>query len=512
MDLTALTSKLHPLERKVLPFLKSEKELLNLVKASGMQEIEVMRALQWLENKDILHLSTETKKVIVLGKNGLKYQQEGMPEKKLLKVLTDKFQSLSEITQKSGLEKEEIDACIGILKRKVGIELQKEKELMLKLGSQGKKILSEGTLEEKFLTKNFPFELEKLTDVEKFSLEELKKRKEFVSTEETRTVTIALTELGKKVIAIKLSKGEVINRLTPEMLKTGSWKDKEFRAYDIQAQVPSIYPGKKHFVNQAIEYAKQIWLEMGFKEMTGSMVNTSFWNFDALFTAQDHPVREMQDTFFLGGKAEKGKLPSADLVKQVKEAHETGGKTGSSGWKYSWNEEEAKRNVLRTHTTVLTSKTLSKLKDKDLPAKFFAVGKCFRNEAIDWKHHFEFNQTEGIVVDQNADFRHLLGYLRQFFTKMGFPQARFRPAYFPYTEPSLEIDVWHPEKQEWVEFGGAGMLRPEVVVPLLGKDIPVLAWGPGFDRIILEYYQIKDIRDLYKNDLKLSRDVKVWLK
>ncbi|MEK6846066.1 MAG: hypothetical protein AABY26_04860, partial [Nanoarchaeota archaeon] len=307
----------------------------------------------------------------------MKYKQEGMPEKKLLKALTGEFQSLSEITKKSGLEREEVDACIGILKRKVGIELQKEKELMLKLGSQGKKILSEGTLEEQFLTKNFPLELEKLSDVEKFSLEELKKRKEFVYTEETRKVTISLTELGKKIIAAKISTGEVINRLTPEMLKTGSWKDKEFRAYDIQAQVPSIYPGKKHFVNQAIEYAKQIWLEMGFKEMTGSIVNTSFWCMDALFVPQDHPARTMQDTFFLGGKAEKGKLPSAEIVKSVKEAHETGGKTGSSGWKYSWSEEEAKRNVLRTHTTVLTSKTLSTLKDKDLPAKFFAVGKCF---------------------------------------------------------------------------------------------------------------------------------------
>ncbi|MEK6845709.1 MAG: phenylalanine--tRNA ligase subunit alpha, partial [Nanoarchaeota archaeon] len=273
-----------------------------------------------------------------------------------------------------------------------------------------------------------------------------------------------------------------------------------------------IRPGKKHFVNQATEYANQIWREMGFREMKGNLVNTSFWNFDALFTAQDHPVREMQDTYYLGGKAEKGKLPSAELVKRVKETHENGGKTGSTGWKYSWNEEEAKKNVLRTHTTVLTSQTLAKLKAQDIPVKFFALGKCFRNEALDWCHHFEFNQTEGIVIDEKANFRHLLGYLHEFFRKMGFPQARFRPSYFPYTEPSVEIDVWHPQHQKWVELGGAGMLRPEVVIPLLGRDIPVLAWGPGFDRLILDYYQIKDIRELYKNDLKLSREVKAWLK
>jgi len=168
--------------------------------------------------------------------------------------------------------------------------------------------------------------------------------------------------------------------------------------------------------------------------------------------------------------------------------------------------------VLRTHTTILSAKTLSQLKKADLPAKFFALGKNFRNEALDWKHLFEFNQTEGIVIDKNANFRHLLGYLKEFFKKMGFAKARFRPAYFPYTEPSVEIDVFHPVKKEWVELGGAGMFRPEVVVPLLGENIPVLAWGPGFDRLILDNYNITDIRDLYKNDLKQLREMRAWLK
>ena len=192
--------------------------------------------------------------------------------------------------------------------------------------------------------------------------------------------------------------------------------------------------------------------------------------------------------------------------------HETGGNIGSSGWQYRWDEEEAKKNVLRTHTTVLTAKKLAQLKETDLPVKLFAIGKNFRNEALDWNHLHEFNQTEGIVVDENVNFCHLLGYLKQFFTKMGFPQARFRPAFFPYTSPSVEIDVYHPVHQRWVEFGGAGMLRPEVVVPLLGKDVPVLAWGPGFDRIILDYWNITDIRQLYKNDLKQLRESKIFLK
>ncbi len=147
---------------------------------------------------------------------------------------------------------------------------------------------------------------------------------------------------------------------------------------------------------------------------------------------------------------------------------------------------------------------------KDLPKKFFAVGRNFRNETLDWSHLFEFNQFEGIVVDKNANFRHLLGYLKEFFKKIGYPQARFRPAHFPYTEPSVEIDVFHPVHKKWIELGGAGIFRPEVVVPLLGEWVPVLAWGPGLDRQLMEYFQITDIRDLYSNDLKQLREIKKW--
>ena len=247
---------------------------------------------------------------------------------------------------------------------------------------------------------------------------------------------------------------------------------------------------------------------MGFKEMSGNMIVSSFWNFDALFTPQDHSVREMQDTFFINKKTE---LPDKKIVKAVKESHEEGVK-GSRGWKYNWNEEEAKKLVLRTHTTCLSAQTLAKLDKSNLPAKFFAIGKNFRNETLDWSHGFEFNQTEGIVVDKNVNFRHLLGYLKQFFEKMGFKKIRIRPSYFPYTEPSVEIDVWHAEKKKWLELGGAGIFRPEVTIPLFGEDIPVLAWGPGFDRTLMDYYEIKDLRELYKNNIAQLRKMKFWIK
>jgi len=153
----------------------------------------------------------------------------------------------------------------------------------------------------------------------------------------------------------------------------------------------------------------------------------------------------------------------------------------------------------------------SELKDYE-KGKFFAIGKCFRNETVDWGHLFEFNQTEGIVIDKDANFRHLLGYLKEFFKKMGFEKVRFVPSYFPYTEPSVEIYAYHSGKKVWMEVGGAGIFRPEVVVPLLGRFIPVLAWGPGFDRALMEYYGIKDIRELYENDITKLRKMKFWIK
>ena len=486
-----IIKKLHPLERKILPFLKEGITIKELARLSKLQEVEVMRAVQWLENKDALKQALELKETVELGPLGEKYLKDGLPERRLLKQLK-KPTALKDIK----LPKSELNIAIGELKKRGLIEL-------------GKKITatreSKEFLEEKLL-KNLPKPLKKLKPEETLAYQNLRKRKNLIETKLEKIRTIKLTNEGKKLSKADL-KVEYIESLTPEMIKDNSWKGKEFRHYDIKINVPKIAGGKRHFVNTATDYAKKIWLEMGFEEMTGPMVDSSFWVFDSLFTAQDHPVREMQDTFFI--KNSKSTLPK-NIVKQVKQAHEIGTQ-GSTGWQYKWNEDLAKQNVLRTHTTSLSARTLAELDPKDLPKKFFALGRCFRNEALDWCHLFEFNQTEGIVIDKNANFRHLLGYLKQFFTKMGYPKARFRPAHFPYTEPSVEIDVYHPVHKKWIELGGAGVFRPEVVIPLLGEDIPVLAWGPGFDRIILDYYKIKDIRELYKNDIKQLKEKKYWM-
>ena len=317
-----------------------------------------------------------------------------------------------------------------------------------------------------------------------------------------------LAHLHLQLLTQKLDQ-DLIESITPDIVKSNTWKENAFRRYNVESVVPSIYPGRKYFMNEAISYIRRIWLDMGFKEMEGNMVQPSFWDFDALFVPQDHPAREMQDTFFVEGK---GQLPDKEIVKKIKDIHETGGDTGSIGWRYKWDENIAKQQVLRTHTTALSILTIAALKKNQIPCKYFSVGKCFRNETLDWKHGFEFYQVEGIVIDENANFRQLLGYLKNYYHKLGFDDIKFRPSYFPYTEASVEVEVYNKERKEWVEFGGAGIFRPEVVKPFLGKEIPVLAWGQGMERGIMNYYDIKDFRDLYKNDLKLLREVKPWLK
>lgn len=504
MELNNLIESLSPHERKILPYLGIGK-VVEISEKSGLDQISVMRALTYLQNKDIVKLEVKIRKLVEIGLNGAFYRKKGLPERRLLHLLSiSNLLSLEEAEKKAELSDEEFKASIGALKKKAMIEVKNGKLVL----TAKKEEVSRKMPEEIFI-ESLPLNFDSLSQEQKYSYDSLKNRKEIIELRDEKIIDVKITDLGKKILSLKIQDKDLIEKITHNLLKKDSnWQKKKFRRYDVLSPVPSIYGGKRHFVNQSIDYARKIWTEMGFKEMNGNLVQSSFWNFDALFTAQDHPVREMQDTFFIDKKVE---LPDKKLVKAVKEAHEKG-VDGSKGWGGIWNEEKAKRLVLRTHTTCLSAKTLSELDKKNLPQKFFAIGKNFRNETVDWSHGFEFNQTEGIVVDRNANFRHLIGYLKEFFKKMGYEKIRIRPSYFPYTEPSLEIDVWHEEKQKWLELGGAGIFRPEVTIPLMGEAIPVLAWGPGFDRILTDYYGIKDLRELYKNDLGKLRKMKFWMK
>ncbi len=494
-----IIESLSPLEKKIVPFLNLEFD--QIIEKSGLDFVSVVRAMQFLENKGILKMNEIKKSVINLGTNGLYYKKNHLPERKLLLLLEKSNHITIEEAQKvSKLTPNEFKAALGVLKKKNLINLSNGK---ISLATSKEEIIR--IFAEEKLIDSLPRDLDSLSAEEKESLENLKSRKEIVEVAEEKNISYSLTELGKSIAGKKIS-SDLIEEITPEIIKSGT-KGKKFRRYDLNAPVPRLNGGKKHFVNQSIEYVKEIWTNMGFKEMDGNLIDTSFWIFDALFTPQDHPAREMQDTFFIKGI--RGKLPNKEIFDKIKEVHEKGLEK-SKGWNYKWSEEEARKIALRTHTTNLSVRQISKIDKKDLPLKYFAIGKVFRNETLDWNHSFEFYQTEGIVIDRNANFRQLLGYLKLFYNKMGFEKIRFRPSFFAYTEPSVEIEVFHPEKKVWLELGGAGIFRPEVTKPLLGETIPILAWGQGFDRIIMDYYAIKDLREMYANNLKNLREKKVW--
>jgi phenylalanyl-tRNA synthetase alpha chain len=505
MEIENLIDSLNPHERKLLPHLECL-DVIELSKRSNLEKISVLRALDFLENKKIIEIFQETKKVIDLGLNGINYKRKGLPERRLLElVFNERIISINDAQEKSKLSPDEFKASLGALKKKALIELSSGN---IKINAKPEEVTKK-SLEEQ-LIEVLPCDYEKLAPEQLFALDSLQKRKDIILINELKEVKFTITDLGKEIIKKGINEEELIESITPQLLKSEkNWKAKKFRRYDVESPVPMINGGKKHFVNQSLEYIRKIWTDLGFTEIQGDSIQQSFWNFDALFQPQDHPAREMADTFFIDKKQE---LPSdVKLIEAVKKSHETGIEK-SKGWGYKWNEDVAKQMVFRTHTTSLSSQFLYQNKEKELPLKIFAIGKCFRNETIDWCHGFEFYQTEGVVVDENVNFRHLLGYLKQFYKKMGFDSIRFRPAYFPYTEPSVEVDVWHPEKKVWLELGGAGMFRPEISITLLGKYAPILAWGQGIDRIIMDYYKIKDLRELYKNNFKQLREIKIWNK
>lgn len=310
-----------------------------------------------------------------------------------------------------------------------------------------------------------------------------------------------LSEAGQQLIDSGIAPVKEVNLLTAEMLKDGSWKDVEFRPYDVTAAAEPSYPGKEHPLVSVFEKTRRVFLEMGFEETESGYVESSFWDFDALFQPQDHPARDMQDTFYVSNPA-RTRLPDERLVKQVADTHEGNGDCGSVGWRYKWSRELSEKTVLRTHTTASTVRALAAKPGG--PRKVFCVGPVFRRETVDYKHLPVFHQVDGIIIDEKATFANLLGTLEAFYRKMGFTKFQFRPAFFPYTEPSVEVFVWSEKKSDWVEMGGAGMFRPEVTEPL-GCTSPVLAWGLGLERLAMFTYDLSSIGELYRARLS-------WLK
>lgn len=478
---------LHPHEIKIISVLEEKLTPKEIAEKAKIPVDAVMRALSWLFSKDFVQLEEKIQEEISLADEGKIYLKKGLPERQILEFV-GKEKKISEVEKKFG--KEITSIGISWLKRK---NLAKIESGIIRV------ISKEKTSDEKLLEligKKKILKFEDLSDELKNAVEMLKKRQNIIKISERRILYAIPTKKGLEISKEDFSVG--ISQITPTLLRTGKWKDEKFREYDVNIFVLPQYPAKKHPLTLMIEKIREIFINLGFNEISGNLVESAFWNFDALFVAQDHPAREMQDTFYLKNPKEV-RIDFWDKLKNaVKDAHE-------KSWKYSWDEKIAKKTLLRTHTTSVTAHYLSTLKREDLPKKVFCIGKTFRNEALDYKHLPEFYQVDGIIVDENANFRNLLGILKRFYDQLGF-KVRFRPGYFPYTEPSLECEIYLENKNEWIELGGAGIFRPEMVRALIGFECPVLAWGLGLERLIMISLNMEDIRDIYISDIKWLRE------
>lgn len=501
MEINRIIKELSRNEKRVLLILKkfngksSPKDILKLGKFQ--QKVEVMNAASWLQSKKLVKLEELVKKVYSLDNEGKQFLEKGLPEKRALRLIYDKNGRVTLKDLSNVLKNSEIPVAIGWLKKKGWVSIKKENgETVLEITDKGLKSVGIDDDDEKilvYLNKNPNSEFDRI------KIRMLLSRKNLINEKEIVKNTIILTEKGKEIIKYGIEIKDEISQITSAIIKNGEWKRKDIRPYDVNSFAPEKYGGKAHPLVNLIYEIREIFLELGFQEIKGDFVESCFWNMDVLFIPQDHPAREMQDTLYCKYPS-KFNIEEKDLLERISDVHENGGITSSTGWNYKFSRDEGKRTILRTHTTVNTIRYL--YHNPEPPSKIFSIGQVFRKENIDSTHLPEFYQIEGIVHEEKTNFRQLIGILKEFYKRIGFEHIRFRPAYFPYTEPSMEVDVlWN---NEWMELGGSGIFRPEVTEPI-GIKNPVLAWGLGLERLAMLKFGLTDIRDLYISDLSWLR-------
>ncbi len=467
----------------------------------------ISATLQYGEEQGWVKIKIVEREELILSENIDEVINNGLPERQALFLLKESkklsIKELSQISREKNIPVNEIIKW-GTLRSWI----RKDKDNIL-LTEKGFKAIEEKDEDEKALELIKGEKSIFLDELVKHSLspESVKKyihNRSLIGKIKTRSIRYAnLTDKGRKTLLkdVVVIKEKTI--LSSEDIVSGEWKNIKLRHYDVTLPAEKIYPAKIHIMQKIIQQTRKAFLEMGFTEIVSPQVESAFWDFDALFQPQDHPARDMQDTFYLERPA-IAKLPENSIVNIIKETHENGWKTGSKGWGYKWDVEKASQIVLRTHTTAATIRALAS--DPNPPRKVFCVGKVYRNEAISYKHLPEFFQVDGIIIDKEANLATLLGTLKEFYKKMGFEKIRFKPSFFPYTEPSVEISVYLESKKAWLEMGGSGIFRPEVTLPF-GCKVPVLAWGLGLDRLAMLRYNIQDIREIYWSDLDKIKEI-----
>ena len=489
-------SQLHPIEKSLLERLAGSDQMSveKLTETSGLTIDQVRRGIEWLKFKKLVYSADKSFNVISLGLHGFKAAKQGLPERRLVNAIKKGNNRVASVLKSGLLKSDEINAAIAVAKRNHWIEfIQSQKsDKMFTLTAAADHLSTEEKLLQKLLKlNNNSIEVSKLTSEEKHAFDLLKRRPNYIIENEQKYSEIILLESGKRLAQeTLLDKDKPERKLTPDMIVSGKWKGVRFSSLDVIAPVPYLYPGRQHALTDIIEEVKEIFISMGFTEIDGPLIQASFWNFDVLFIPQDHPAREMQDTFYVD-RAKQKQFAKSDQIQKVSSMQQ-------DGWKYKWNIEDARRVVLRTHTTSVTIRYLANNRPES--ARVFSIGRVFRNEKVSYKHLIEFNQVEGIVTAKHLTLRDLMGLQEKFYSKLGIKKIKFWPTFFPYTEPSLQSMIYNDALDKWVEMGGMGIFRPEVTHPL-GIHNPVLAWGVGIERIAMLRFGLNDVRDLYSNNL-----------
>lgn len=487
-----MSQVLHAIEKKIISSLRDapRQTAEDLAEAAGLSPDQARRGIEWLRLKGLINVAESKTHTVSLDKNGLDSLERGLPERRLLDLLTDGPQEISSLQKRMG---QSFGAAMGIVKRRGWASnttfgeksdgsntAQKKKNVpqQLVLGSKPPRILpGEATLKE-IGHNSIPAESLDIDD-----LGALTRRPSFVVYD---TVVSKVVTLADAAADLDLSRDA-----SADTARAGG-------AIDVEAVVPNTHLGRTHPLKEVINEIREIFVTMGFTEISGGMTQPCFWNFDALITPQDHPSRDMQDTFYLDGVS-ASEIGYPEHVRRI-------GKTHSDVWRQRWNPDEAKRIVMRTHTTCVTLKYLVEHLDFD-QTRIFSLGRVFRNEKTSYKHLAEFTQVEGVVHEKGATIMDLMGIQEEFYRRLGLTKIRFWPTFFPYTEPSFQSMVYNERLGKWVELFGMGVFHP-LVTNGLHTSTPVLAWGGGVERIAMLKYGIDDVREFYANNVGWLRSAR----
>jgi phenylalanyl-tRNA synthetase alpha chain len=507
MDKNTILEGLHPLEIKLLLGLPQEETLAaeTLVRKLGYNVSQANQVLSWLAQKGLVReASRRTVVSYALTDLGREYREKGTPEERLLALVKKEGPLLlPEIARKLGLENKDAGSAFGLLSKEGVAGMNDEKKVIVKDEARGASVKQARALLEVLTGAESTAEDSLPTELRARAAELGAKRgaaRSPVKILEREAVTFAFIPEAAEIRAALKERGvtgDEIGALTPEILKSGAWKTRGFRSFNIGAPPARVIPGRKNAYVEFLDKLKDKLVSLGFEEYDGPLVETEFWNCDALFMPQTHPARDIHDVYYIKKPTHARKI-AEPFLSRVAAAHENGWETGSLGWRYPFDRNFTRRLILRSQGTGLSAQALTYAR---IPGKYFGTVRCFRYDRIDATHLVDFYQTEGIILEEGVNLRTLLGLLKMFATEVaGATEVKFVPAYFPFTEPSVEVHIKHPALG-WFELGGSGIFRPEVTEPL-GVKVPVLAWGLGIDRMAVTALGLKDLRRLFSTDLE----------